>query len=748
MARALLLSAVLVALAAGLGYWFLGSPGDSGEPGDAVAPAARTDPGRTARTEAQQARPQWPEGPETSETEAQIDAAQTVDPGSAGRDVLEPDRPAVPDGLGVRVLDATGAPASGVPLLLKWRKRELELQTTDRGGRARFQDVRPAAAAGEGTQLLFHCLPFAELPVLALDGAALAAGEVQSVLPPTGSVEVIVRELDGRPAAAGTGVELTLVDEQREAVNPLLAESRPRWAIELRDGRAVFPYVELGRTWEVLARRPQASAASRARGRGPTRAGERASLLVELGSDHPAVRYRAVDAAGTPFAEVALKVRRQDGFFSRELVVETDAGGWFVVDLEGAWFLGSGTIVAAYKRGDGSLLRGRADLVGGNEAGLHEGGDVVLLPDDLLVAGIVVDETGAPVAGATVTAGARGFGRPMFVEFGGGVRGESDGSGRFELRGLLERESFDVQAFQGRRESEPVRVREGSRDVRVALSPRWRLRGRLLVDPGISPDELQVDLEADGEELGLDASIQGEGAFQLQGAAAGTYGLFVALGDERLVEIPSLHVAGDVELGSIDLRGRVTRHRIELVGGGGSDELRGDLAWRPAGSQDAWTSRSFDGRQLAILTPDPSIDVWVRPERYRNELTTGVTGSRRVVLRAPLAVVLELQTSGELPAYPYVFDPQLSLDGLRVGFPEGAPYFTAQNRAVRFLVSQPGRIRVQWHLERHGESWAVGGHVLRGHELEIDVLDLPGEQVFQLPLDGEALTRLARNPPY
>jgi hypothetical protein len=125
-----------------------------------------------------------------------------------------------------------------------------------------------------------------------------------------------------------------------------------------------------------------------------------------------------------------------------------------------------------------------------------------------------------------------------------------------------------------------------------------------------------------------------------------------------------------------------------------------------------------------------------------------VSGRREVVLEPPLRVRLELETDGLLPEFPYVFDPDLTLDGVHVGFAQGPEFFTRESRSVVFLVSSAGTRDVKWHREWHLDNGAVGGHVLQQHETSIEVLDARGEQVFRLTLPGEALTELATNPPW
>ena len=87
-----------------------------------------------------------------------------------------------------------------------------------------------------------------------------------------------------------------------------------------------------------------------------------------------------------------------------------------------------------------------------------------------------------------------------------------------------------------------------------------------------------------------------------------------------------------------------------------------------------------------------------------------------------------------------------------VSEPIGMSYFTEENREVQLTVSAAGPLRVGWDLERRVDGANFGGArgsgILAGHEVEIEVLDVPGVQVFSVRLDGGALTEVAQHPPW
>jgi hypothetical protein len=87
-----------------------------------------------------------------------------------------------------------------------------------------------------------------------------------------------------------------------------------------------------------------------------------------------------------------------------------------------------------------------------------------------------------------------------------------------------------------------------------------------------------------------------------------------------------------------------------------------------------------------------------------------------------------------------------------VGEVQGSDSFNPRNREIAFVCSAVGKVQVRWNLERSfdGASMggAVGGGVLDGHEVEIEVRDEAAEQVFTIPLDGDLLAALMSAPPW
>jgi hypothetical protein len=666
----------------------------------------------------------------------------------------------------IEVVDPSGAPRAGIPLQLDPGDAVVPeghvpgVQLTDARGRAVFAGMRETLTIASEPWTLRADLAFEEPPSLVLDRAALASSVTRFELPPGGPVDVVVRELDGTRAPNGSVVRLRLVrpEDLRE-----LDLTGPEWKQPVLDGAAHFPWVELARDWELAAWRPKGSEPSLLRARGPMRLGARVTLELVLGSDHAVVSYRVLTPERTPLASAEIELTR-----SRDtLSVTTNQDGRFTIDARPTLFDWGGGFIATYRSREGAMWLGRASLPFAPANGWNDGGDIPLAPEPLLCAGRVVDERGAPVANAEVIAGS--LDQVMrFVSRGGGkhsiarrsfgfheersVSGRSDTEGRFELRGLWIDSNFPVRASSGNASSPEITARQGDDDLVLALTPRFTISGELVVDPGVDPNAIRFALErpevdrAAAARSNIEFEDQPE-RFELEPIDGGSIDLLFLLEDTELTRLAGLAVSSDLDLGSIDLRGRVHVCEVELIGEGDLSGLNGQYAWASSG-EDERRAGSFHGALVRVFAPQVPIDIELRPRGYRTALLKNVSDRRRHTLEPPLRVRLVLQTSGTLPAPPYRFDAELYQGNSAVSEPAGPRWFTPERNEIECLVSTPGQLVARWHLEKKvdGESGggAIGSHVLQNPWVTLDVRDELGVQVFTIEIDGEALNGVTR----
>lgn len=767
MARAmgrLLAGLALLALGTGLVWLWSGS-----ERGTSARTARTASPAESSPAPAELAPATRPEEPLSGG--AAGDAAPTEAPSSpASREELAESGArswkARPVDLVVEVLDPNGSPCAGIHLFLAAEEvvkpgGSGDISVSDARGRALFDGGRKRAAESPTALFLKAHQPFESQPSLRLDASVLAAPVVRFVLPPGGSIAVTVRELDGTAAPDGSDLRLKLVapDELHE---PDL--SGPEWTYSFYGGTFHIPWVELGRDWELAAWRPNGAEPTRLRTRGPERLGERVERELVLGSNHPVVSFRVLAPDGSALGRAEVELARSSflGTVDKSILT-TDAEGRFTLDGQ-VTFFESGAFGVTHRDSGGDLWMGRASLPGGLAPGWNDGGDIALEPEPLLVAGRVVDGRGTPVADAYVSVGAeqRGwsFGEAKVV------RGKSDANGNFELRGLWTEDTFPIRASAAGRQSKELEARQGARDVVLVLTPRFVLSGELALDPDIDPGVIHFAREAPGEERvelaraqrgfmpvpRLDGlTRQKPERFELEPIEGGVLDFLCLLENVEVARIPGLAVHSDLDLGVIDLRGKLAACELELVGDGDLSALTGEYSWWPSENGEH-RQGSFQGPLVRILSARVPLDVELRPRGYRSALLERVDGRREHRLEAPLRVRLVLRTDGPLPPPPYRFDCELYRNGSAMSQPDGPRWFTPERNEIRCLVASAGTLEVRWHLERKidGEDFggAIGSHVLEERTTTIEVLDLPGEQVFELALDGAALEELVREPPF
>ncbi|MCA8961304.1 MAG: carboxypeptidase regulatory-like domain-containing protein, partial [Planctomycetes bacterium] len=265
-------------------------------------------------------------------------------------------------------------------------------------------------------------------------------------------------------------------------------------------------------------------------------------IVLDVGATITGV---VLDPDGVPVPEAELRVSRDDGMGpgdwmrslrSREQL-KSDADGTF--RIEG---LAAGEYrVQAGKAGYQTTTQQGIRLERGGEQSVE-----ITVPIGGVLAGIVVDDAGQPVAGAEVAARAEGNDRQRAVRRGGppgfggddGTRTETDVDGRFRLDRLAPgsyRLDVTADGFVDGRESAAT----DRDDLRIAMSPGVDLTGRV-VDPSGAPiagAQVSRRERNGGGRRGMpffggggarrSATTDAEGRFRLSGLEAGSVDLQV-----------------------------------------------------------------------------------------------------------------------------------------------------------------------------------------------------------------------------
>lgn len=541
--------------------------------------------------------------------------------------------------LRVRVVDAAGAPRAGVPVGVHQRigrgfDRRLLLDS-DEHGRVEVPHLQlhRRTPQDQGTAQFFADLhvPLAP-PVRAMfRDDPVPAEPIELVLPPTGSVEVLVTGPDGAPFPNPAHVELGVA--RGDAARPSHELVGRRVTQPGADVPARFPLVGLGLelavrvrlddddfTW-VIAPLP-----------GPARDGEHVALRAPLPDWIGLLCGRLVDPDGTPRvgARPTFLVTGRAGRIEGERL-STDGAGRFelpfrVREPEPPFWL---EVRDAGEQGPiGALVPLSGLPTASSGRARTELGDIVLHGLSAFVAGRVVDDRGEPVARANVRV-------QRWRDLGGQPP-------RFDWRdeAFVETRSGDDGGFVLFAGALPGRVRVHARardhlpaasqdlwpgaEVELVLARTGSLAGVLLVPPWLPEDALGVQLQRiDGSARAIDADVELRGRrarYRFRDLEPATYDLTVRVRvlPEPLLRCESVVVApGDNELDprlvGVDLSAMLFRYRLRAIDRDGSvlrDPGSPLLARLPRpGADPELVAFPWLGGRVEIFTTTPQLDV-------------------------------------------------------------------------------------------------------------------------------------------
>lgn len=517
------------------------------------------------------------------------------------------------------VVDDTGAPIAGAKVRLDRRAPRPRMgaatATTDGAGRFRFGPIAPGelelAASRDGY------LPATDEEVRV---AAVESRTVTLALQRARRIEGKVVDREGTPVA-GAVVVASPRGQGSDVETSDRTGTDGAFGLDLRGGGYALQITH------ELFRPGEASVEAPARG-----------LVVRL-EPGAGIEGEVLDEDGKPVrgAHVAVVAAapQQDRAARR---ATTDARGRF--RLGG---LDPGTVFVIAQR---SMAELAATAVARVEVP-PEGAAPVRLRFEagLALAGTVVDPDGAPLAGVKVWAhGAernRGGGFGEFLAATSQGQAESDDAGRFTIRGLRGGEHLVTAGKEGFwQPTPPPRVRPGDAEVRVVLSRRAAVRGRVVGEGGAPLASARVNGRLPEE---------GDGRFSVPIAADGPLTLvFTAEGHAPLERSVDVTRAADLDLGDVTLgRGReVTGVVVDGVTGAPVPAARVTVV------RDVPVVRfELDDRdtQVTVTGPDGAFAVHHAPDRSRLRVeATGYAPVSVTIPEVPGALRVALGRGGSL----------------------------------------------------------------------------------------------------
>jgi 5-hydroxyisourate hydrolase-like protein (transthyretin family) len=604
--------------------------------------------------------------------------------------------------LAIEVLDPLGMPMEGVRVALvqsehgEWWNAWSGITGSD--GRAELHKLEEKLSDENAPLALGPCLAVARPQQVEFTAATAPAGPVRFVLEPSGIVEVVMSDAQGRALDVTGRLQLGVV---RSDLPAAISESGPH-TVPVRAGSAVLEHVGLGLELEVRAD----VLGKRFRERtfaGPVTPGERVRVYLPLERSGTILSGRALDERGEPLRGVEITGEVQISAGSsrdKSFTTRTDAQGRFKGDLLVSLPADDGVSLSLAASTAGSAHRRAIVTVAlPEDSSQVELGDVVLRQLDVLVRGTVVDEQGVPVGNVWIEARDAATQQDLLETTGWSRRALSDSEGRFVVASSSRPAAIELSAFSwGRVRPEPMRVPLGSENVVITFLRGGRLEGRALVPAGFDGEMLDFEFEYGRDRIRPRSwGISGDGSFEVPAAEPGVLVARISYCDQVLWERDDIEIrAGETtRLGEIDLRDRLYVIAIDVVDEAGSPVQRGTLecSVNPDAEPFAVIEIPPSGH-VRIPSPQGFVSLLVHANGFRSERFDGVRPGDRLVLRE--GIVVRLSLPGDLP----VVDPLLALrviwSGPDAWEVEGPP--AGHDGIVLVRLSEPGSYEFSWVL--------------------------------------------------
>jgi hypothetical protein len=559
----------------------------------------------------------------------------------------------------VQLVDRRGAPLDEVDVVLSilepGRSESHVCAVSDEDGEARLPDE---------DSCLRRCVepPFVDAlpPRIVLESGPAPREPLRFVVEPTGIVEGVLRDLEGREVDEFATIQL---DEEYDPDPAAWPESEWWFARRAANGSRVrFAHVGLGRRLRLWGRGAGLEFAS-TWFEGPARAGETVTAEVHLVAPLGLVKLELVDERGAPVATRPFEILRAVGTMMSPADVlaagETDGNGAAEVMIEpralapqtarpthevrvvardgpNRWRTGTVSISSSSTDERGRL---RQDL-----------GRITVVPAPVLVAGRAVDARGAPVARATVHLFSRRNGDTYSLTW--PTDPLTDGEGRFSFWSSTVFDGIQLMANAPSRQRANVgNLRGGSTGVVIELVDAARVRGRFLAPEGVSlryAAEVELDRRGMGEPSAIQLEILPDGSFESSTLPPGDWDVSLDFLGIRRWERRGLRLMPleDVDFGEIDLRPGLPTVTVHVVDEDGAPLEALVTPKSREGVEPIEQETSRDGRAVFATLGRP-LALRISADSRRAIEVEDVLGSRTVVL--PRGIAVEFRLPSDLP---------------------------------------------------------------------------------------------------
>lgn len=605
--------------------------------------------------------------------------------------------------LAIEVVDELGKPAQGVRVALmegihgEWWAPWSGITGSD--GRVELVKLEDQPDEAKSTLALGPCFSMATPAQVEFTLDDVPASPLRFALEPTGSIEVLLCNAQGRVLDLDATIQLKLMgSELSAAASRVGSHDAPA-----RAGRAVFERIGLGLELEASARIKGQRFGNREFA-GPATAGEQIRVGLPFQESCTLVRGRALDEHGEPLQGkqvsgelVNFAGTPHPGRFS----ASTDETGRFTGEFVPMLKVFGPLSLRLSLAGPGLACRtavAEVDLAANSPR--LELGDVVFLPLEVFVRGMVLDESGAPVYYARIEA-KDAVTRRDLSHSSGEWSVYSDSLGRFAIAGTSRPAEIELTAFSyGHLRPPPIRVPAGSDNVLITFPRCGRLEGRARLPEGFEWGALDFDFEYVGESRVTPTwENYADGYFLMPAATPGTLAVRLSHADVLLWERDDVEIrlGETTQLGEIDLRDRLFVMTLDIVDASGQPVRRGTLGWSAGEDEDSFEQLAIPSSgPVRFLSARNPVNVRIRASGFRSERFDGVRSGDRLVLRDGIAVQVSLP-----PRLPVV-DPPLSLrlywnaagEGEYAGIPVGS------DGRAQLRLPGPGSFELSWVI-RH-----------------------------------------------
>lgn len=578
-------------------------------------------------------------------------------------------------------------PAPGMPLGVLWRRPDQEARTLWRGDSGRdgrvvirhFQLLREGPVADEAFGAL-ALVPAA--PVTPFAGRPAPAEDVGILVPALGGIAVQVVDHAGNPVLSPAVVGLAgdrpaSAPSARPDLLPPRGLTSQRRDKPLGQDPVLLPFSEVGADVRIWARFPNDRRAAEVGPlRGPGRAGETAAATLTLHPQQSVLAGQVVGPDGTPLAnephelEVALWRHDRDVLATRihvlpdgrcDLVLpqRTDAEQ-FTLELRHT--LPPRPVAEGAAKALPQQLGARVRLGAIRGGQRQELGLLRLEELPALVSGVVVDDSGQPVANADVQVqqqeppqrgrDPRDNWRALPL-----LRVRTADDGTFVVQGMLPPGVLRARADTDQHFADSVPLGAQGQRVRIAIVRNGVLRGRVLLPDWVGDGALSLVLRPADETLReretrtIALSRRGGGRFTVEPLRPGRFDALVMLRNlnEPVATLPDVWVTAgecrDPRFRPLDLRQSLFRYRLRAVDpSGGPLALDGPILARLQNAEGQLVQSAFRWQKgrAELITASGTADLTFFGRGLRTARQVLGPGDHDVMLATLLPVRVEI----------------------------------------------------------------------------------------------------------